>query len=111
MLNNLISLLAVIVIALLIAAVAVRALGGNLALVEDWKKAWKWYSSYALAFIGLLPDLYNNLVTSGIANSGDIPPLFNYTLKAAVVLAFLVHKVNQARPIDRPDWDNDGNPG
>lgn len=111
--NLLFTLLAVVIVVAIACALLVRAIGGRLTVIEDWKKAWKFYSMWALVFIGMLPDLWNSMIASGIAFSGDeVPGAFSWTIKSVVAGAFALRFVKQAgKPPEPPDFDGDGKPG
>lgn len=110
--NILLTILATLVAIVLLAALAVRYIGGNFTLIEDWKKAWKFYSTWMLALIALLPDLWNSIVISGITDTGDVPSAFSYTLKGGVLVALVLRQVKQVKKSPNlPDFDNDGKPG
>jgi hypothetical protein len=110
--NPFVIALAIVVVLILMAALAVRWIGGNFTLIEDWKKAWKFYSTWMLALIAILPDLWNSIAISGITDSGDVPSAFSYTLKGGVFVALLLRQVKQVKQSPNlPDFDNDGKPG
>ncbi|HOU64680.1 MAG TPA: hypothetical protein PK861_01435 [Thermomonas sp.] len=110
---SLLSLLGIVIALFIVMAVAVRAIGGNFLLVDDWRKAWKFYSTWSLAFLALLPDLWNSLAGAGFVGgySDDIPPAFNWALKIGVMVAFLLRQVKQVKAPELPDFDGDGKPG
>ena len=107
----LLALLGLVIAIILAGAIAVRAIGGNCFLIADWHKAWKFYSTWALAFIALLPDLWNSMMYAGFGYGDDIPAAFNWTLKIGVMFAFLLRNVQQTKKPDLPDFDGDGKPG
>lgn len=108
----LLALLGLVIAIILAGSIAVRAIGGNCFLVDDWRKAWSFYSTWALAFIALLPELWNSIAISGITDAGDVPAAFSYTLKGGVFVALLLRQVKQVKTApDRPDFDGDGKPG
>lgn len=109
--NGLLALFCCIIAAFLIAALLVRVAGGNCLLVDDWKKAWRYYTTWALAFLALLPDLWNSLIYAGFGYGDDVPQAFSYALKGGVVFALLVRQVSQVQRPTKPDWDGDGKPG
>ena len=88
-------ILAAIVAAVLIAAVAIRAIGGNFTLVEDWKKAWKFYSTYALMLIAFLPDVFNALVAGGYFEADTVGDKFNWWVKIAAAGTFALRMIKQ----------------
>lgn len=85
-------------------ALAVRAIGGNITLIDDWKKAWRWYSTYALLFISLLPDLFNGLAAGGYLDGTPIEREFSWALKLVTGGAFLLRIIKQLPKPKLPDW-------
>lgn len=94
--GNVFALLGVLILVWLLAALAVRAIGGNVLLLDDWRQAWRWYSTWALLGVGMLPDLWNAAVASGYVSFDEVPGPFGAALKLAVVAVFVVSKVKQA---------------
>ena len=54
---NLLLFLLLFVAVVIVSALAVRAIGGDLRLIADWKKAWTFYSTWAFVVLGALPDI------------------------------------------------------
>lgn len=89
-------------------AVAVRALGGNIALVDDWKLAFRYYSTWGWMFVAMLPDLWNSLIAGGYLDQGDVPSEFSWSVKLALIGTFLLKQIKQ---VDRPAPPVFGNKG
>jgi hypothetical protein len=105
---NLLILLALFIAAVLLAAVAVRAIGGNLTMVDDWKKAWKFYSVWAMALVAALPDIYNAMISSGLLGGDDAPSALTWGIRIGAIGALLLRLVNQQKPPLPDDTDKAG---
>lgn len=99
---NLLALLAILIALGIAAAVAVRAIGGNISVVDDWKKAWSYYSTWGMAFVAMLPDLWNAAVSGGYLGEGDVPDTFSWTIKAGLLMTFLIKQIRQVKPPTSP---------
>lgn len=95
---NLLALLAIIIALGIITALGVRAIGGNIAVVDDWKKAWLYYSSWGMAFVAMLPDLWNAAISGGYLDQADVPGAFSWAIKAGLLLTFLIKQIRQVKP-------------
>ncbi len=102
---NLTLILALLVILVLVAALAVRAIGGNITLVEDWTKAWKWYSTYALLFVGALPDVFNALLAGDYLSGTPVSEEFTWWVRAAAGATFVLRSLRQVKPPPAPTFD------
>lgn len=91
-------------------ALAVRAIGGNIGLVEDWKKAWRWYSTYAFVFLALLPDLFNGLLQGGYLSGTPVDEKFSWIAKVFIAGAFILRSIRQIKPPALPEWSSSGAP-
>lgn len=98
-LMNLLGLLALVIGLAVAAAFAVRALGGNIALVDDWKLAFRYYSTWGWMFVALLPDLWNSLIAGGYLDQGDVPSEFSWSVKLALIATFVLKQIKQ---VERP---------
>lgn len=83
-----------------LAAVGVRALGGNLAVLDHWKQAWRYYSTFGLLLIAELPNIWNAVMASGALSMDAVPGEFVWATRimAAVTAALLYIK-----QVDRPE--------
>lgn len=104
--NILLIVLALIALAFL-AVFMLRAVGGNFRLVEDWKRAYRFYSVWAIALIGALPDIYNAIAASGLLSGGDAPDDLVWAVRLAAVGGLLLRLVQQYKP-DPDDTDQAG---
>lgn len=50
-------------------------------LIDDWKKAYKLYSLWFFAIIGLVPDLFNLAVQYEIVSSTSAPAILSHAIK------------------------------
>ena len=89
-------LLAAVIILGILLAIGIRAAGGNLALVDHWTKAFKHYSTYALLLVGMLPEIFNEIVTGGYLEGTPVSDEFSWLNKAGALFVFLVLKIKQA---------------
>lgn len=64
-------------------------------LVGNWKESYKWFSMYAYAILGLLPEIFDLAVTSGILEAESTPAALNYTIKLIAFLGAVGRLVNQ----------------
>ncbi len=105
-----------IIIALLVAiavglVVAVRAIGGNIALVEDWKKAWRWYSTYALILVAALPDIFNALLAGDYLAGSPVSDEFTWWIRIGAGATFLLRSISQVKRPDLPSFDESDEAG
>jgi hypothetical protein len=101
-------ILAIIIVAAVLAALAVRAIGGNIALVDDWRKAWRWYSTYAILFGAFLPEFFNEFVHAGIFDGTPVEGEFRYIAKFVAGAALLLRMVKQSPKQDLPRFGDAG---
>lgn len=102
MLNIILLAIAALIVAVIAAAIGIRALGGNIALVEDWQKAWRYYSSYGLLLLAELPAIWTAAANEGLVSAVDLPDGYAWAQRAVAWATFIVLRVKQ---IERP-----GNP-
>jgi|LSQX01.1.fsa_nt_gb hypothetical protein len=96
---NLFALAAILIGLGIAAAVAVRAIGGNIAVVDDWRVAWRYYSTWGWLFVAMLPDLWNSLLAGGYLDAGDVPSEFSWSVKIALAGTFILKQIKQ---VERP---------
>ena len=99
---SLFAILAIVIALGIAAALAVRAIGGNISLVDDWKKAWSYYSSWGMAFVAFLPDLWNAAISGGYLSDGDVPDTFSWAVKIGLLTTFLIKQIRQVKPPKSP---------
>jgi hypothetical protein len=63
--------------------------------VENWKESYKWLSMYAFVIIGLLPDIFNLAITTGVLEAESAPATLNYTIKVVAFLGAVGRLVKQ----------------
>lgn len=97
-----------IVIAVLIAlgilgAVAVRALGGNIALVEDWKKTITYYSQWAWGLMLILPTAINEAAAEGLFDLNGLGSTETWMIRGVALMGLLSRLIAQrpkpAKPV------------
>lgn len=93
--SQLFALLGLVILAVLVGALMVRAIGGNITLLDDWKQAARWYSTWGLIGVGMLPDLWNTAVAHGYVSWDAVPGAFGNALKFSVLAVFVVSKIKQ----------------
>lgn len=71
-------------------------------LVSDWRQVWKYYSTWALAVLALVPDIYGALVASGLVANGDIPDAAAWIVRGVAIAGIVVRFINQAKPEGLP---------
>ncbi len=93
--------------AVLLAVLAVRLLGGNIMLVDDWKKSYRWYSTWAIALLAFLPDLLNGLMATGLLDGTPIGEKYNLITKLVCSMAFVLRNLKQVKRPSLPDFRHD----
>lgn len=105
---NLFLILASLVALGIAGALAVRAIGGNFRLVEDWKKAFKWYSTWAAGFIFLIPTMVNQAAAEGLFDFEGMGTWEGWLVRGSAAALFLTRIVSQHQKPELPDF---GEPG
>ncbi|GGD45750.1 hypothetical protein [Pseudoxanthomonas indica] len=103
---NLLLLVALIVAFVVAAALGVRAIGGNITLVEDWKKAWRWYSTYGLILLAAMPDIFNALLAGDYLAGTPVSEEFSWWIRIGAGATFLLRSLNQLKRPDLPKFDS-----
>lgn len=98
--NILILILAATILAVIALAVGVKALGGNLSIVGDWRDTLRYYSTWGLSVLAASPMIWNEAVASGVISAAQVPGEFKWMTIALSVYVFFVTRVKQ---IDRPE--------
>lgn len=101
-------LIALVVLAGILLAISIRAAGGNLALVDHWKAAFKHYSTYGLGLIAFLPEIFNEVIRGGYLDGTEVSDSFSWINKALVLFTFLVAKIRQAPKPSLPTFGDSG---
>ena len=71
-------------------------------LVDDWRDVWKYYSTWALAVLAVMPDIYNALLAADLLNTDDIPDYAAWAIRGVAVLGIVSRFINQAKPEGLP---------
>ena len=71
-------------------------------LIDDWRQAWKFYSTWALAVLAVMPDIYNALLAADLLNTDDIPDYAAWAIRGVAVLGIVSRFINQAKPEGLP---------
>lgn len=69
----------------------------KLQLVADAGKWWKMYSIWAFAFIAVLPDIWNLVVSSGLLEDTQVGQKLNAIIKIATIIGAAVRLIKQAK--------------
>lgn len=102
---NLYLIFAALVLLVIVSAVAVRAIGGNIKVIEHWKQAWKFYSTWLLLLIAEAPNIWNGAIAAGVIDVANVPGEFSWFTRAASLVTFLLLYIRQApKPPDLPEW-------
>ena len=104
--NFLILALAAIVLAVILSSLAIRAMGGNIGLVDHWYKFFSHYSTWALGLVAFLPEIFNEIVTGGYLEGTEVSESFSLLNKGMVLFTFIVLKIKQAPKPTKPIFDN-----
>ena len=73
----------------------------RLKLIEDWRKAWKYYSVWGLAALIALPDLYNALAYSGLFY--EMPEPAKWFVRIGATAVMFGRFVQQNKPPAPPE--------
>lgn len=69
----------------------------KLELIAEWKHFYKMYSIWAMVIMGMLPDIYNELVSSGIFEGTVVDHAFAKIAKAVALVGVLSRVIKQAK--------------
>lgn len=105
---NMLAMLLICVATLVAIFFAMKFVGGDLTVVDDWRKAWRFYSVWALAVVGVLPDAYNAIVTAGLLGGSETPEALTWSMRAAAIGGILLRIVRQVQPPVPDDTDDAG---
>lgn len=108
---NPILILALLVGVVVLGALLVRAIGGNFTLIEDWQKAWKFYSTYALALIAFLPEIFNGILSGGYLEGAPVGEDFSFWLKIGAAATFALRMVKQVPKPALPEFNDTDSAG
>lgn len=71
-------------------------------IVSDWRDVWRYYSTWALAVLALVPDIYAAVVAAGLVAGDDMPDVAAWLVRGLAVAGIVVRFVNQAKPDGLP---------
>lgn len=71
-------------------------------LVPDWRQVARYYSTWALAVLALVPDIYAALVAAGLFTGDDMPEAAAWIVRGVAVLGIVSRFINQAKPDGLP---------
>lgn len=71
-------------------------------VVSDWRQVWRYYSTWALAVLALVPDIYAALVAAGLFAGDDMPEAATWIIRGVAVLGIVSRFINQAKPDGLP---------
>lgn len=99
-----------VVIAVLIAlgilgAMAVRALGGNIALVEDWKKTITYYSQWVWGLMLVLPTAINQAAAEGLFALDGLGSTEAWIIRGTALLGLFSRLIAQRPKPAKPVFD------
>ncbi len=67
-------------------------------LIDEWKQGYKFYSTWAIAVLAALPDLYNMLAAAGLFDT--MPAAAQWTIRGGAVMVLIARFTRQKRPED-----------
>lgn len=103
---NLLLIAAAIVLLVIVGAVLVRAIGGNFTVLDHWKQAWKFYSTWLLLLVAESPNIWNAAIAAGVFEVEAVPGEFAWMTRLASLGTFFVLYIRQRMPTrpDMPEW-------
>ena len=103
---NLLLIAAAIVLLVIVGAVLVRAIGGNITILDHWKQAWKFYSTWFLLLLAESPNIWNAAIAAGVFEVEAVPGEFAWMTRIASLGTFFVLYIRQQMPKrpDMPEW-------
>ncbi|GAB3388179.1 DUF7940 domain-containing protein [Lysobacter fragariae] len=69
-------------------------------LIHNWRDGWRFYSTWLIACLGALPDLYNLL--AGFGAFDEMPEAAKWTVRVGAVLALVGRFIQQHKPEQPP---------
>jgi len=103
---NLLLIVALLIALALVASLAVRAIGGNIGLIDDWKQAWKFYSTYALLLLGAMPEIFNAVLAGGYLDGSPVSEEFSWWVKIGAAITFAFRLTKQVKRPPLPDFSD-----
>ena len=71
-------------------------------LIKSWKEGYKFYSVWALAVLGAMPDLLNALTAAGLLTSEEMPEVAKWAIRAVAIFGIVSRFISQAKPQGLP---------
>ena len=99
-------IIAAVIAVVIVGAVLVRAIGGNITILDHWKQAWKFYSTWFLLLIAESPNIWNAAIAAGVFEVEAVPGEFAWMTRLASLGTFFVLYIRQRMPTrpDMPEW-------
>lgn len=73
-------------------------------LIASWREGWKFYSVWALAVLGALPEIMQALIASGLLTSEEMPEFAKWSVRAVAIAGIVSRFISQAKPsIAKPE--------
>lgn len=76
----------------------VKLIGGNVALVDDWKRGYTYLSTWGIAVLGAWPDIYNAILASGFLSGDTAPEALTWGGRVLAILALVGRFISQKKP-------------
>lgn len=77
---------------------AVKAIGGNVGLIADWKRGYLFLSAWGIAVLGAWPDIYNAILASGFLSGDTAPEALTWGGRVLAIAALIGRFVATKRP-------------
>lgn len=72
-------------------------------LTDDWRHVWRYYSTWAMAVLVALPDLYNALLAAGLLEAEAMPPVASWSIRVVAIAGIVARFVQQRKPSAPPE--------
>lgn len=67
-------------------------------IISDWRQGWKFYSTWALALLAVMPDVYNALLAAGLLDAEVMPELASWAVRLVAIAGIVSRFISQTRP-------------
>lgn len=74
----------------------------EVALIDNWKNAWRFLTVQFMAFVAIAPDIYNFLVAQNWIDIDPAPGSLSATLKIVATICIFLRMVKQNIPAPTP---------
>lgn len=71
-------------------------------IVSDWRKVWRYYSTWALALLALAPDIYSALVSMNLLGGDTMPASAAWLVRGLAIAGVVSRFINQSKPDGLP---------